>query len=72
MGDLTQVFNLLKGGISFIGAGITVFGAIEIFQSFIEQNPQAKSLGIKLLAGGIITISASQVLVNWLVSYIPK
>lgn len=44
MGDLTQVFNLLKGAISFIGAGITVFGAIEIFQSFIEQNPQAKSL----------------------------
>ena len=72
MGDLTQVFNLLKGAISFIGAGITVFGAIEIFQSFVEQNPQAKSLGIKLLAGGIITISASQVLVNWLVSYIPK
>lgn len=72
MGDLTQVFNLLKGAISFIGAGITVFGAIEIFQSFTDNNPQAKSSGIKLLAGGIITIAGAQVLVDWLVSYIPK
>ena len=72
MGDITKIFNLLQGAIQFIGAGVGLFGLYELFQSFSDQNPQAKSMGIKMLAGGLISIAGAPTLVSWFQSFLPK
>ena len=72
MGDVSQIFKLLTSALQFVGAGITVWGAFEIFQSVSENNPQAKITGIKLLAGGLIMIFGAEPLINWLQGFLPK
>lgn len=72
MGDATQIFDLLTKGLQFVGAGTAVFGAIEVFQSVSENNPQAKTTGIKLLATGLIMIFGAEPLIDWLQSYSPR
>ena len=72
MGDATQIFDLLTKGLQFVGAAIAVFGAIEVFQSVSENNPQAKTTGIKLLATGILMLFGAKPLIDWLQSYLPR
>lgn len=72
MGDATQIFDLLTKALKFVGAGIAVFGAIEVFQSVSENNPQAKTTGIKLLATGLIMMFGAKPLIDWLQSYLPR
>lgn len=72
MGDATQIFDLLTKALQFVGAGIAVFGAIEVFQSVSENNPQAKTTGIKLLATGLIMMFGAKPLIDWLQSYLPR
>ena len=72
MGDVTQIFNLLTKALQFVGAGVAVWGAIEIFQSVSENNPQAKITGIKLLASGLIMMFGAKPLIDWLQSYLPS
>lgn len=72
MGDATQIFDLLTKALQFVGAGIAIFGAIEVFQSVSENNPQAKTTGIKLLATGILMLFGAKPLIDWLQSYLPR
>ena len=72
MGDVTQIFNLLTKALQFVSAGVAVWGAIEIFQSVSENNPQAKITGIKLLASGLIMMFGAKPLIDWLQSYLPN
>lgn len=72
MGEVNQVFELLTNALRFVGAGISVFGAIEIFQSISENNPQAKTTGVKLLSVGIIIIVGASPLINWFQGFLPK
>lgn len=72
MGNIADIFKLLQGAIQFVGAGVAIFGGIELFQSFSDNNPQAKTIGVKLLAGGLIMIAGAEPLMTWFQGFLPK
>ncbi len=54
--------NTLKTVVSAIGAGIGVWGIVNLLEGYGNDNPGAKSQGIKqLMAGGGIVIIAQTV-----------
>lgn len=63
----TQFFNTavdgLKTVVTAIGAGLAVWGVINLLEGYSNDNPGAKSQGIKqLMAGGGIVIIAQTVI----------
>lgn len=72
MGSMIEIFNFLGNSIRIVGAGIVVFGVIELIQALNENNPQAKTVGIKLLASGLVMIYGAEPLINWFQSFLPR
>ncbi|MCM1551453.1 MAG: Maff2 family protein [Butyrivibrio sp.] len=55
--------NGLKTVVTAIGAGLAVWGVINLLEGYSNDNPGAKSQGIKqLMAGGGIVIIAQTVI----------
>lgn len=53
----TQAVNVLKILVTAIGAGLGVWGVINLMEGYGNDNPGAKSQGIKqLMAGGGIVL----------------
>ena len=63
MGFFSSAISTLKVVVTAIGAGVAVWGIINLLEGYGNDNPGAKSQGIKqLMAGGGIVIIATQVI----------
>ena len=63
MGFFTSAVTTLRTVVTAIGAGVAVWGIINLLEGYGNDNPGAKSQGIKqLMAGGGIVIIATQVI----------
>jgi hypothetical protein len=63
MGFFTTAVTGLKTVVTAIGAGVAVWGVINLLEGYGNDNPGAKSQGIKqLMAGGGIVIVAQTVI----------
>ena len=57
MAFFTQAVNVLKILVMAVGAGLGAWGAINLMEGYGNDNPGAKSQGIKqLMAGGGIVL----------------
>lgn len=53
MGFFNEAINILKVLVIALGAGLSVWGVINLLEGYGNDNPGAKSQGIKqLMAGG--------------------
>ena len=60
MAFFNQAINILQTLVVAIGAGLAVWGVINLLEGYGNDNPGAKSQGIKqLMAGGGVGISYS-------------
>ena len=58
MGFFSSAISILQTLVSAIGAGLGVWGVINLLEGYGNDNPGAKSQGIKqLMAGGGVTCS---------------
>lgn len=57
-GIFSSAVNILKVLVTAIGAGLLVWGAVNLMEGYGSDNPGAKSQGIKqiMAGGGIILI----------------
>ena len=63
MGFFTSSVTALKTVVTAIGAGVAVWGIINLLEGYGNDNPGAKSQGIKqLMSGGGIVIIAQTVI----------
>ena len=63
MGFFSSAISILQTLVSAIGAGLGVWGVINLLEGYGNDNPGAKSQGIKqLMAGGGIVIIAQTVI----------
>ena len=63
MAFITSAITALQTVVTAIGAGLSVWGAINLLEGYGNDNPGAKSQGVKqLMAGGGIVIIATQVI----------
>lgn len=63
MGFFTSAINTLRVVTTALGAGVSVWGLINLLEGYGNDNPGAKSQGVKqLMAGGGIVIIATQVI----------
>ena len=57
MGFFNEAINILKVLVIALGAGLSVWGVINLLEGYGNDNPGAKSQGIKqLMAGGGIVV----------------
>lgn len=57
MGFFNEAINILKVLVIALGAGLSVWGVINLLEGYGNDNPGAKSQGIKqLMAGGGIIV----------------
>jgi hypothetical protein len=62
-GFFSSAVNTLQTVVSAIGAGIGIWGIVNLLEGYGNDNPGAKSQGIKqLMAGGGIAIVAQTVI----------
>ena len=67
MAFFNQAINILQTLVVAIGAGLAVWGVINLLEGYGNDNPGAKSQGIKqLMAGGGVVLIGTQ-----LVRYFP-
>ena len=67
MAFFNQAINILQTLVVAIGAGLAVWGVINLLEGYGNDNPGAKSQGIKqLMAGGGVVLIGTQ-----LVPYCP-
>ncbi len=60
---LTQSINTLQTVVTAIGGGLSAWGVINLLEGYGNDNPGAKSQGIKqLMAGGGVILIATQVI----------
>ena len=63
MAFFTSAITTLETVVLAIGAGISVWGTINLLEGYGNDNPGAKSQGIKqLMAGGGVILIATQVI----------
>ena len=63
MAFFTTSVNTLKIVVTAIGAGIGIWGVINLLESYGQENPSSRSQGIKqLMSGGGIIIVAQTVI----------
>ena len=63
MAFFTSAINILQTLVVAIGAGLAVWGVINLLEGYGNDNPGAKSQGIKqLMSGGGIIIVAQTVI----------
>ena len=66
-----QAIDILKILVMALGAGLAVWGVINLLEGYGSDNPAAKSQGIKqLMAGGGVVLIGLQLipLLSWLFS----
>jgi hypothetical protein len=57
MGFFNEAINILKVLVIALGAGLSVWGVINLLEGYGNDNPGAKSRGIKqLMAGGGVVL----------------
>ena len=57
MGFFNEAINILKVLVIALGAGLSVWGVINLLEGYGNDNPGAKSQGIKqLMAGGGVVV----------------
>ena len=57
MGFFNEAINILKVLVIALGAGLSVWGVINLLEGYGNDNPGAKSQGIKqLMAGGGVVL----------------
>ena len=57
MGFFNEAINILKALVHALGAGLSVWGVINLLEGYGNDNPGAKSQGIKqLMAGGGVVL----------------
>ena len=61
MAFFQQAISLLQTVVIAIGAGLGVWGAINLLEGYVGENPGARSQGIKQLmsGGGVILIGTT-------------
>ncbi len=60
---LTQSISTLQTVVTAIGGGLSAWGVINLLEGYGNDNPGAKSQGIKqLMAGGGVILIATQVI----------
>ena len=61
MAFFNQAINILQTLVVAIGAGLAVWGVINLLEGYGNDNPGAKSQGIKqLMAGGGVALIGTQ------------
>ena len=61
MAFFTSAINILQTLVVAIGAGLAVWGVINLLEGYGNDNPGAKSQGIKqLMAGGGVVLIGTQ------------
>ena len=61
MAFFNQAINILQTLVVAIGAGLAVWGVINLLEGYGNDNPGAKSQGIKqLMAGGGVVLIGTQ------------
>ena len=61
MAFFTSAINILQTLVVAIGAGLAVWGVINLLEGYGNDNPGAKSQGIKqLMAGGRVVLIGTQ------------
>ena len=61
MGVLSRSMTILQSLVTAIGAGLGVWGVINLLEGYGNDNPGAKSQGIKqLMAGGGVILIGTQ------------
>ena len=61
MAFFTSAINILQTLVVAIGAGLAVWGVINLLEGYGNDNPGAKSQGIKqLMAGGGVDLIGTQ------------
>lgn len=61
MAFFTSAINILQTLVVAIGAGLAVWGVINLLEGYGNDNPGAKSQGIKqLMAGGGVALIGTQ------------
>ncbi|MBC1945420.1 conjugal transfer protein [Listeria booriae] len=59
----TEAVNVLKVLVIALGAGLAVWGVINLLEGYGNDNPGAKSQGIKqLMAGGGVVLIGTQLI----------
>ena len=63
MAFFTSAFNILQTLVVAIGAGLAVWGVINLLEGYGNDNPGAKSQGIKqpMAGGGVVLIGTQLV-----------
>ena len=57
MNFFTSSVDILKTGVTTLGAGLAIYGLINLGEGYGGDNPGAKSQGVKqLIAGGIVAL----------------
>lgn len=63
MGFFTSAINILQTMVVAIGAGLGVWGVINLMEGYGNDNPGAKSQGIKqLMSGGGVILIGTQLI----------
>ncbi|MCH4888943.1 conjugal transfer protein [Acidaminobacter sp. JC074] len=63
MGFFNSAVDTLQTLVGALGAGLGVWGMINLFEGYGNDNPGAKSQGIKqLMAGGGVLLIATQLI----------
>lgn len=63
MGFFNSAVDTLQTLVGALGAGLAVWGMINLFEGYGNDNPGAKSQGIKqLMAGGGVLLIATQLI----------
>ena len=58
-----QAIDILKILVMALGAGLAVWGVINLLEGYVSDNPAAKSQGIKqLMAGGGVVLIGLQLI----------
>ena len=59
----TEAVNVLKTLVIALGAGLAVWGVVNLLEGYGNDNPGAKSQGIKqLMAGGGVVLIGTQLI----------
>ena len=63
MGFFNEAINILKVLVIALGAGLSVWGVVNLLEGYGNDNPGAKSQGIKqLMAGGGVVLIGIQLI----------
>lgn len=59
-----NIFGILLAMMRYVGIGLVLYGVFEIVQSFMNNQPEAKSKGIIMALSGVVAIGLKSILVG--------